>query len=103
MSTHCLLAANLLSADNLDKQFGPRSGPTEGRAWYGSKLFDTRMLFLKEYFEKSSVEKYLSMQTIPEQLPSRQRVNEQILMTHMHNAIRAEILLTTLAEASCTV
>ena len=29
------------SADNLCKQFGPRSGPTLCRAWSGSKLFDT--------------------------------------------------------------
>ena len=38
------------SADNLCKQFGPRSGLTTCRAWYGSKLFDTLMIFLQEFF-----------------------------------------------------
>ena len=41
------------SADNLCKQFEPRSGPTKCRAWSGTKLFDTLMVFLKEYFWKS--------------------------------------------------
>ena len=49
----------VLSADNLCKQFVPRSGPTERRAWSGSKLFDTLMLFLKEFFEKVIFEKNL--------------------------------------------
>ena len=35
------------SVDNLCEQFGPRSGP-----WSGSKLFDTHIVFLKEFFEK---------------------------------------------------
>ena len=47
--THCLLT----SADNHFKQFGPRSGPTES----GSKLFDTQMVFLKDFFEKVDLEK----------------------------------------------
>ena len=45
------------SADNLCKQFGSRSGPTKCRAWSGSKLFDTLMVFLKEFFEKEDFEK----------------------------------------------
>ena len=45
------------SADNLCKQFGPRSGATKCRAWSGSKLFDTLMVFLKEFFEKVAFEK----------------------------------------------
>ena len=40
------------SADNFCKQSGPRSGPTLRRAWSGSKLFDTLMIFLKNFFGK---------------------------------------------------
>ena len=47
----------LLSADNLCKQFGARSGPTEPR----SKLFDTLIVFLKEFLEKSQHGKLPSM------------------------------------------
>ena len=42
----------MLSALNLWKQFGPRSGPTECLAQYVSKLFYTMMVLLKEFFEK---------------------------------------------------
>ena len=45
------------SADNLSKQSEPRSGPTKCRAWSVSKLFDTLMVFLKEFFEKVDFEK----------------------------------------------
>ena len=45
----CLTLYLLLSsADNFCKQFGPRSG---------SKLFDTPMVFLKEFFKKVDFEK----------------------------------------------
>ena len=37
------------SADNLYKQFGPRLGPTKGRAWSGFKLFDTLMVFVNSH------------------------------------------------------
>ena len=47
--TLCLLMS---SADNLCKQFGPRPGLTKCQAWPGSKLFDTLMVFMKEFFEK---------------------------------------------------
>ena len=56
--THCLLVP---SADNLCKQLWPRSGPTKCRAWSGSKLFETMMLFLKELFEKDDFEKNQQM------------------------------------------
>ena len=36
----------VVSADNICK-----SGPTIRRTWSGSKLFDTLMVFLKEFFE----------------------------------------------------
>ena len=45
------------SADNFGKQFGPRSGPTNRRAWSGSKLFDILIVFLKEFFWKINFEK----------------------------------------------
>ena len=49
--TLCLL---VLSSDDLCKQFGSRSGPiigqTNSRAESGSKLFDTLMVFLKDFF-----------------------------------------------------
>ena len=54
----------MLSADNLCKQSGPRSGPI--KPWYlsGFKLFDTQIVFLKECFEKVNFEKRLIMQAI---------------------------------------
>ena len=48
-STVCLL---VLSAEYRYKQFGPRSGPTKCRAWFGSKVFDTQMVILKEILER---------------------------------------------------
>ena len=42
------LCLQVSSADNLGKQFGPRSG---------SKLFDTLMVFLKEFFQKLILKK----------------------------------------------
>ena len=54
--THYLLHV-VSSADNLCKQFWSRSGSTKCRAWSGSRLFDTLMVFLKEFFEKVDVEK----------------------------------------------
>ena len=42
----------VLSADNLCKQIGTRSGLTEFWACCGSKLFDTLMVFLKDFFLK---------------------------------------------------
>ena len=41
-----------LSTDNHCKQFEPRSGPTKCWACSGSKLFDTLMIFLKEFLIK---------------------------------------------------
>ena len=47
----------MLSADNLGKLFGPRSGPMNHQALSGSKLFDVPMAFLKEFFQKVNFEK----------------------------------------------
>ena len=45
-------------ANSLDPdQDRPRTGPTESRSWSGSKLFDTLIVFLKEFFEKDHFEK----------------------------------------------
>ena len=49
---HCLLVP---SAANFCKQFGTRSGRTKCQAWLGSKLFDTLMVFPKEFFEKKVI------------------------------------------------
>ena len=49
VSIFCLLVS---SADNLCKQIGPRSGLTKRRAWSESNLFDTQMVFLKDFLEK---------------------------------------------------
>ena len=43
------------SADNLCKQFQSRSGPTDHWVLSGSKLFDTLVVFLKEFFQKVEV------------------------------------------------
>ena len=44
-------------ADNLCKQFGPRSGPTKCWSWSGSNLFDTLIGFPKDFFFKVYFEK----------------------------------------------
>ena len=51
-----LLCLPVTSAVKLGKQFGPRSGPMNRRAWSGSKLFDILMVFLKEFFQKVNFE-----------------------------------------------
>ena len=53
-----LLLQEMLSADNLCQQFEPRPGPTECWSCSGSKLFDTLIVFLKEFLEKVDFEKY---------------------------------------------
>ena len=50
-SALCILVS---SADNICKQFGLSSDPTRRRAWYGSKLFDTQIVFLKDFFFEKS-------------------------------------------------
>ena len=47
----------MLSADNFCKQVGPRSAPTQYQDWSRSDLFDTQMVFLKEFLEKVDFEK----------------------------------------------
>ena len=71
------------SADNLYKQFGTRSE---------SKLFDTLMVFLKEFFRKYDFEKKQQTTTMHTKLPSRQRVEKIIL---------CELALCPLGNSSC--
>ena len=40
------------STDNFSNQFGPRQGLIKSQAWSESKLFDTLMVFQKDFFEK---------------------------------------------------
>ena len=69
----CLLVS---SADNLCKQFGPRSGLTKRRAWSGSNLFDTQMVFLNEFFKNKWFWKNQQTTKKHAKLPPRgQRVN----------------------------
>ena len=72
--TLCLLVS---PADNLCKQFGPRSGPTKCQAWSGYKLFDTLMVLLKEFFENVDFEKNQQTEKKRALLPSRQRVKKK--------------------------
>ena len=57
MKTLTTLYLLVLSADNFCKQIGSRSGPTKGRAWSGSKLFDTQMVFITDSFREVDFEK----------------------------------------------
>ena len=58
------------------KQFGPRSGPTQCRAWSGSKLFNTLMASPKEFFKKLYFEKNQQTTKKREKLPSMQGDND---------------------------
>ena len=64
-----LTSSDMSSADNLCKQFGPRSGPTECRFWSGSKLFDTQSdlerNLKKLILKKSAVDKNAWKMTLP--------------------------------------
>ena len=68
------------SADNFYKLFGSRSGQTRCRAWSGSKLFVTLMLFLKEFSEEVDFEKNQQTTKKHAKLLSRQRVNKSTLI-----------------------
>ena len=58
-----------MSADKFCKQFGPRSGPTKCRALSESNLFDSLMVFLKEFSQKIDFEKTQQTTKIHENLP----------------------------------
>ena len=65
----CLLVS---SADNLCKQFGSRSGPTECPSDLDADCLSL-MLLLKEFFEKVDFENNLQTTNNPEKLPRMQR------------------------------
>ena len=54
---HLTFSLLVSSADSLGKQIGPRSGQTKRLAWSGSNLFDTQMVFLKEFFKNVDFDK----------------------------------------------
>ena len=56
---------DLSSADNLCKQFGPRSGSTERRSWPGPELFVSYTFFEKVNFEKLSADDKENMKNYP--------------------------------------
>ena len=71
----CLTLRLLVSsADNFCKQFRSRSGLTKCQAWSGSKLFDTLIKYLKEFFQKIDFEKNQQTTKKHAKLPSRQSV-----------------------------
>ena len=70
------LCLPVFSAYNDYKQFGPRSDPTFCRVWSGFKLFDTLMVFLKEFFKKVDFEK--NQQTIIYKSMKNYRVGKEL-------------------------
>ena len=73
VSTFCLLVS---SSDNVCTQFGLRSGLTKRRAWSGSNLFDTQMVFLEEYLKNGRFQKISRRQKKHAKSSTRgQRVN----------------------------
>ena len=60
----------LSSADNLCKQFVPRTGPTKCWALSGSKLFDTLIVFLKEFFGKLILKKSRRLRKVCKNYPA---------------------------------
>ena len=76
------------SADNLCKQFGPRSGSTKRQAWSESKLLDTLPIFTKEFFRKTTTnwfcKKNISRRQNQDKLPLWQRVNELKWKVYLH-------------------
>ena len=85
----------MTSTVNLGKQFGPRSGPTNLRAWSGSKLFDILMVFLEEVFSKGQFWKKSADNKKHRKLPSMQwvknrfsrTINNCLMLALQHTAI----------------
>ena len=61
-----IIIANILDPDQARQKVRPDLDP---------KLFDTLMVFLKEFFKEVDFEKNQQTTKKPEKLPSRQRVN----------------------------
>ena len=82
-----LRMAQVSAADNLCKQFGPRSGLTNCQAGSRSKLFDTLMVFLKEFFKKVDFFKKKKKTTKKHaKLPCRQSVNSLLASDDLSSA-----------------
>ena len=81
----------VLSADSFCKQFETRLGPTQCRAWSGSKLFATLMVLLKEFFEKAVLEKNQQTTKKHEKLPKGQSFKVKLLYTAIYKAIKHNI------------
>ena len=82
LEAHCLLVS---SSHNLCKQIGPRSDPTTRGAWSRSNLFDTWMVFLKEFFEKV----YFENDKKARKNPRGQRVKFGPALRLCHNFVQA--------------
>ena len=83
----------LSSVDNLCKQFGPRSAPTEYRSWSGfcwswsgPKVFDTLgLMVLMKIIEKVNFEKKNSRwKEMHEKSPSMQIINRHLRVRQKH-------------------
>ena len=66
----------VLSAADLCKEFGSKSGPTKHLALSGSKLFDSLIVFLNIFFKKVDFEKNQQTTKYHEKLPSIERLNQ---------------------------
>ena len=73
-------------AGNFCKQFGPRSGMTKCHAQSGTKLFDTQMVFLKE-FSQIDFEKKNSVNHKKAKLPRRQRLKKSWVINYQMTQI----------------
>ena len=76
----CLPAAtfNLSSADNLFKQFGPRSGPIKCLAWSGSKPFDTDSIPERIFWKSESRKKSANKQKIMKNYPAYKELQKNL-------------------------
>ena len=90
----------VLSADNICKQFGPRSSLTKHQAWSGWILFDTPMVSLKEFFEKGqqttkSMKNFQGGQGINNNMYIPERTRALNIGTHciFFNSLTSETLL----------
>ena len=87
----------LLPVDNLCKQFGPRSGPTKCQSWSGSKLFDTLIVFLKDFLFKSA-DDHKSMKNYPackelRQILLAQRIRICEILACVRNSYLTHVML----------
>ena len=72
-----------LSADNLCKQFGLRSGPTKCRAWSGSKLFETQMVLKQSNIQRVKYGTIIKCEGIIKQYSKIQRLIKIHFFTNM--------------------